>query len=180
MRQYLVAYVEDRPGVLNRVASLFRRRAFNIDSLTVRESERPGLSRMTLAVDTDAVGGLRAEANLHKLLPVVEVQRLDGQPSVVRELALIKVAADVNTRGEILKLAEVFRVRVVDVAEDSLILEATGSEDKVDRLLTVLRPFGLLELGRSGFVAMARGGALQELTLPLAATGTEDALPMSV
>lgn len=179
MRQFLIAYVEDKPGVLNRVASLFRRRAFNIDSLTVRESERPGISRVTLAVDTDDHGALRAEASLHKLLPVVDVQRLDGQPSVVRELALVKVAADATTRGEILKLAEVFRVRAVDVAEDSLILEATGTEDKISRLLMVLRPYGILELGRTGFVAMARGGA-QDLTTPYLATGSEDALPMSV
>jgi acetolactate synthase I/III small subunit len=154
-------YLQDHPGALNRVASLFRRRAFNIVSLTVGHTERPGLSRMTIVVDApDAVRG-RIEANLYKLLDVERVESIPPDASVDRDLAMIKVAATSASRGEVMQLVDVFRARVVDVAPDSLIVEITGTEDKIDGLLDVLRPYGVIEMVRTGRVSMLRGG--QEL-----------------
>jgi acetolactate synthase I/III small subunit len=150
-------YVEDRPGVLNRVASLFRRRGFNIHSLAVGHSETPGVSRMTVVVQTDAGGAQRIQAHLYKLIHVVRVEDITNRPAVVRDLALIKVSADAQSRPAILQLAEVFGARVVDVAPASLVIEMAGSEAKIDGLLDVLRPHGVLEMVRTGRVAMARG-----------------------
>jgi len=150
-------YVEDRPGVLNRVASLFRRRGFNIHSLAVGHSETPGVSRMTVVVQTDAGGAQRVQAHLYKLIHVVRVEDITDRPAVVRDLALIKVSADAQNRPSILQLAEVFGARVVDVAPASLVIEMAGSEAKIDGLLDVLRPHGVLEMVRTGRVAMARG-----------------------
>jgi acetolactate synthase I/III small subunit len=150
-------YVEDRPGVLNRVASLFRRRGFNIHSLAVGHSETPGVSRMTVVVPTDAGGARRIQAHLYKLIHVVRVDDITEVPSIVRDLALIKVSADAQSRPAILQLAEVFGARVVDVAPASLVIEMAGSEAKIDGLLDVLRPHGVLEMVRTGRVAMARG-----------------------
>jgi acetolactate synthase I/III small subunit len=150
-------YVEDIPGVLNRVASLFRRRNFNIQSLAVGHSETPGVSRMTIVVQTDPGGAQRIQAHLYKLIHVVRVEDITDRPSVVRDLALIKVSADAATRPSILQLAEVFGARVVDVAPESLVIEMAGSEAKIDGLLDVLRPHGVLEMVRTGRVAMARG-----------------------
>jgi len=138
-------YVEDRPGVLNRVASLFRRRGFNIISLAVGHSETPGVSRMTVVVQTDAGGAQRIEAHLYKLI------------HVIRDLALIKVSADREHRPSLMQLAEVFGARVVDVGPESIVIEMAGSEAKIDGLLDVLRPYGVLEMVRTGRVAMARG-----------------------
>ncbi|HKE18314.1 MAG TPA: acetolactate synthase small subunit [Kofleriaceae bacterium] len=152
-----ITYVEDRPGVLNRVVSLFRRRGYNIESLTVGRTARPEVSRITLVVAADDDTARRIEANLYKLVNVLYVADVTGAAAVVREMALIKVAADNGKRAEILQLCEVFRARVVDVAPDSLLLEATGAQDKIDRLVEVLRPFGLLEMVRTGAVAMLRG-----------------------
>ncbi len=157
MLNTLVVYVEDLPGVLNRVASLFRRRAFNIDSLTVGHTERPGISRMTIVVDTDEAGARRVEANLYKLVNVLRVDNITAQPSVFRDLVMIKVATTPASRTHIMQLVDVFRARVVDVAPDSLIIETTGTEDKIDGLLEVLRPYGVLEMVRTGRAAMARG-----------------------
>ncbi|MGE0406629.1 MAG: acetolactate synthase small subunit [Candidatus Korobacteraceae bacterium] len=158
MLSTLVVYVENKPGVLNRVASLFRRRAFNIESLTVGHTEKPGLSRMTIVVNTtDEFGAKRLEANLYKLVNVVRVDNITSAPSVDRDLALIKVSAPPEERSHVLQLANVFRARVVDVAPDSMILEITGAEDKIEGLLEVLRPIGILEMVRTGRVAMARG-----------------------
>ena len=151
-------YVDDAPGVLNRVASLFRRRAFNIASLTVGHTDRPGESRMTVVVDTD-IPPERVEANLYKLIDVRRVEVLAARAAVARDLAMVKVSTSPATRSEIMQLVTVFRARVVDVAPESLIVEITGSEDKVDSLVDVLRPFGILEMARTGRVAMARGGA---------------------
>ncbi|MBI2835941.1 MAG: acetolactate synthase small subunit [Acidobacteria bacterium] len=152
-----VVHVEDKPGVLNRVASLFRRRGFNIESLTVGHTEIAGISRMTIVVDTDADGARRVEANLCKLVNVIRVDNITSSPSVFRDLAMIKVAATPESRGAVMQLVEVFRARVVDVAPDSLVIETTGTEDKIDSLLEVLRPYGVLEMVRTGRVAMARG-----------------------
>lgn len=156
-RHILVAYVEDKPGVLNRVASLFRRRAFNIESLTVGRTEQDGVSRMTIVVDADEIMARRIEANLYKLVNVLRVDDVTDKPAVVRDLALIKVSAANGRRAEILQLADVFRARVVDIEERSLMLEVTGSEDKIEGILNVLKPFGIVEMVRTGIVAMARG-----------------------
>lgn len=150
-------YVEDRAGVLNRVASLFRRRGYNIHSLAVGHSETPGVSRMTIVVPTDAGGAQRIQAHLYKLVHVVRVEDITERAAVVRDLALIKVSADGQNRPSIMQLAEVFGARIVDVAPESLVIEMVGSEAKIDGLLEVLRPYGVLEMVRTGRVAMARG-----------------------
>jgi len=163
-----VVYVDNKPGVLNRVASLFRRRAFNIESLTVGRTEEAGVSRMTVVVDTDAYGARRLEANLYKLVPVKRVDDISAAPSIVRDLALIKVAATGEARMHVMQLVDVYRARVVDVSPDSLIVETTGTEDKIDSLLEVLRPFGVKEMVRTGRIAMARG--TQKVARPAAPT----------
>ena len=150
-------YVDNKPGVLTRVASLFRRRAFNIESLTVGHTERPGVSRMTVVVDTDDYGARRLEANLYKLVPVQRVDDITQTPSIARDLALIKVAATGGARTHVLQLVDVYRARIVDVGPESLVIEATGPEAKIDSLLEVLRPFGVMEMARTGRVSMARG-----------------------
>jgi acetolactate synthase-1/3 small subunit len=150
-------YVDNKPGVLNRVASLFRRRAFNIESLTVGRTEEPGISRMTVVVDTDEYGARRLEANLYKLIPVRRVDNITSRPTISRDLALIKISAGGDVRAQVMQLVEVYRARVVDVSPESLVIEATGTEDKIDSLLDVLRPYGVVEMVRTGRVAMARG-----------------------
>ena len=151
-----VVLVEDVPGVLDRVASLFRRRAYNIESLTVGHTDREGVSHITVVIDADDRTASLVEANLYKVASVLEVKDVSNLPSVVRDLALIKVRADHKNRAEILQVAEVFRARVVDVSPEALIFEITGSEDKINGLVDVLRPFGILEMARTGVVAMAR------------------------
>lgn len=153
--------VEDRPGTLNRVVSLFRRRSYNIDSLSVGRTERPGISRITLVVRADEDVAQRIEANLYKLVNVLHVEDITEAPSVVRELAFVKVNASHEERGEVLRWCELFRARVVDLHSASMTIEITGPQDKVDRLIEVLRPFGILELLRTGAVAMVRGFAPQ-------------------
>src|SRR4029079_13255742 len=150
-------YVEDRPGVLNRVSSLFRRRNFNIISLTVGHSEPPGVSRMTIVVQTDPGGAQRIQAHLYKLIHVIRVEDITDRPAVIRDLALIKVSADREHRPSLMQLAEVFGARVVDVSPQSIVIEMSGSEAKIDGLLDVLRPYGVLEMVRTGRVAMSRG-----------------------
>jgi acetolactate synthase-1/3 small subunit len=157
MSHVLVVYTDDEPGVLTRVASLFRRRGFNIHSLTVGPTEEAGVSRMTVVVDTDEATARRAVEHLRKLVNVLEVQQLGHAAKVVRDLALVRVAAGPARRSEVLQLAQVFRATVVDLAEDSLVIECTGSLAKIEALVDALRPFGILELGRTGAVAMARG-----------------------
>ena len=152
-----VVTVEDEPGVLNRVASLFRRRNYNIDSLTVGRTEQPGVSRMTIVVPTDEPGAHRVAANLYKLVNVISVQDITNAPSVFRDLAMIKVAATPAERPGLVHLVDVFRARIIDLAPDSLTIEITGAEDKIDGLLEVLKPYGVLEMARTGRVAMARG-----------------------
>ena len=150
-------HVEDKPGVLNRVASLVRRRAFNIESLTVGHTETAGISRMTVVVDTDEYGARRLEAHLYKLVPVRRVHNITATPSISRDLALIKVAATGEARTHVLQLVDVYRARIVDVSPESLVIETTGTEDKIDSLVEVLRPYGVVEMVRTGRVAMARG-----------------------
>ena len=157
--QVFAVYVDNKPGVLNRVASLFRRRAYNIESLTVGHTETKGLSRMTIVVDTDERGGRLIEANLYKLLPVRRVHNITRQPTIARDLAMIKVAAIGDARTHVMQLVEVYRARIVDVSPESLIIETTGAEDKIDSLLEVLRPYRVIEMVRTGRVEMVRGSA---------------------
>jgi acetolactate synthase-1/3 small subunit len=151
-----VVLVEDVPGVLDRVASLFRRRGYNIESLTVGHTDRAGVSHITVTMNADDRTAALVEANLYKVVNVLEVRDVSSVPSVVRDLALVKVRADHKSRAEVMQVAEVFRARVVDVSPDALIFEITGSEDKINSLVDVLRPFGILEMARTGVVAMAR------------------------
>ena len=166
-------YVDDKPGVLNRVASLFRRRAFNIESLTVGHTETKGISRMTLVVDTDEYGARRLEAHLYKLVPVRRVEDITTHPSIARDLALIKVSATGDARTHVMQLVDVYRARIVDVSPESLVIETTGTEDKIDSLLEVLRPYGVAEMVRTGRVAMARGTVPPRRAPRAAARATE-------
>ena len=153
----LIAYVEDVPGVLNRVSSLFRRRNFNIESLAVGRTEIPGVSRMTVVVDTSDDGARIVEAHLYKLVNVLRVDDLTHKPALSRELGLVKVLVTPDTRGQILQLVDVFRARVVDVDEASVVIEVTGTPEKIGKFELVMRPYGIVELVRTGVVAMARG-----------------------
>ena len=158
IRHTLIALMEDKPGVLNRVSSLFRRRNYNIESLTVGHSETPGISRMTVVVSGDERIVQQVIEQLSKLINVTQVVDVSDDPAVIRELALIKVQAAHGTRSEIMELVNVFRARVVDVGATSLTVEITGQEDKVDSLIGLLQPFGIKELARTGRVAMVRSG----------------------
>ena len=154
----LIALVENRPGVLNRVASLIRRRNFNIESIAVGHSEVPGISLMTIVVDgaTTAVEQFRMQ--LEKLIEVVKVTDITQGSIIIRELALIKVHTTAATRSEIMQIVDIFRAKIVDVASDSLIVEVTGDEEKIDSLYNLLRRFGIKELARTGRIALTRGG----------------------
>ncbi len=166
MLRTFVVHVENKPGVLTRVASLFRRRAFNIDSLTVGRTEKPEVSRMTITVDADQDQARRIEASLYKLVNVLLVENLTHTRAIVRDLAMIKVAAKHDERSHLLQLVGVFRARVVDVSPESLTIEITGAEDKIDGLLDALRPYGVMEMVRTGIVAMRRGKKSSATDLP--------------
>lgn len=155
----LVALVEDKPGVLNRIASLFRRRNFNIESIAVGHSEQTGLSRMTIVVDGDDAKIEQVRKQLDKVIEVIKIADITDEEPVARELALIKVRATPSTRGEIIQIVDIFRANIVDVAVDSLIVEVTGDEDKVDSLIELLRGFGIKEMARTGRIALTRGSA---------------------
>ena len=153
----IIALVQDRPGVLTRVAGLFRRRGFNIASLAVGASEQKGLSRLTFVVTGDQYTVEQATRHLEKLIDVVKVSNISEEDVVARELALIKVRTTPTNRSEILEIINLFRAKVVDVGTLSLVVETTGEEEKIDALYDLLRPFGILELMRTGRVAMVRG-----------------------
>jgi acetolactate synthase-1/3 small subunit len=153
----LVAIVRDRPGVLNRMVSLFRRRGFNIDSIAVGHSEEVDLSRVTIIVNGSSAIVEQVRKQLDKLIDVVRVSDISGDKINVRELAMVKVKASSATRSEILEIADIFRANIVDVASDSLTIEITGDEDKIDSMLKLLRAFGIREIARTGRVAMVRG-----------------------
>jgi acetolactate synthase-1/3 small subunit len=155
----LVALVENKPGVLNRMASLFRRRGFNIESIAVGHSEVPHLSRTTIVVDGAAAMVEQVRKQLDKVIDVVKVFDISEDDIVARELALIKVKATSSTRSEIIQIVDIFRANIVDVAADSVTIEVTGDEEKVNSLLNLLRGFGIREIARTGRIAMARGGA---------------------
>src|SRR5579863_3098508 len=152
-----VVYVENKPGVLNRIASLFRRRGYNIESLTVGHTERPGVSRMTIVSSIGAGAAHRVEANIYKLVNVLSVEDVTHAPTVARSLALVKVRALEASRHKLMDIVRVFRARVVDIAPDTLIIEITGAERKINGLVEVLRPFGILEMVRTGQTVMTRG-----------------------
>ncbi|MER3485245.1 MAG: acetolactate synthase small subunit, partial [Chloroflexota bacterium] len=154
----LVVLVEDHPGVLNRVVSLLRRRSFNIDSITVGHSEQPGVSRITLVVMGDDLEVEQAGKQLYKLLEVLKVTDVTDLPVISHEMVMIKVAAKPQHRQEILLIAQIYDARVIDASPNTLILEMVGSEEKIDSLLAMLRPFGIRELVRTGAIAMTRGG----------------------
>lgn len=155
----IAALVEDKPGVLTRVASLFRRRGFNIASLAVGKSELAGLSRMTFVVDGDQYTVDQATKQLDKLIDVVRVSDITNQDLVARELALVKVKSTPETRGEIIEMVHLFRANIVDVGTQTLVVEITGEEDKINALINLLEPFGIAEMMRTGRVAMVRGQA---------------------
>ena len=157
MKHTLVALVEDKPGVLTRMASLFRRRGFNIESIAVGHSELPDLSRMTIVVNGSANILEQVRKQLSKVVNVVKVVDVTGNNITARELALVKVRATSSTRSEIIEIVDIFRASIVDVASDSLTIEITGDEDKVDSLLNLLRRFGIKEVARTGRIAMLRG-----------------------
>lgn len=149
--------VENRPGVLTRVATLFRRRGYNIDSLTVGTTENPSISRMTIVVHGDDHIIEQVSKQLYKLVDVIKVVDITHEHTVDRELVLIKVKADNNVRAEIVQIVDIFRARIVDIGRNSLIVEATGDQRKIDALEDSFRPFGIIELVRTGKIAMARG-----------------------
>lgn len=175
MLHTFVAYVEDLPGVLTRVASLFRRLNININSLTVGRSEREGLSRLTVVCEASDEAGHRIRASLFKLENIVDVDNIAKAPSVTRELALIKVAATAQNRSQIFDLVDVFRARIVDLTSESLMIELTGVESKIEGLIEVLREGDgkILEICRSGKMTMRRGNHISSVLKALDATVDE-------
>jgi len=157
VKHTITALVADKPGVLNRVSSMFRRRGYNIASLAVGHSEIEDLSRMTFVVEGDEGIVEQVTKNLHKLVDVIKVFDVSDANCVSRELALIRVRANVQNRSEIMQMVDIFRAHIVDVAPESIIIEVTGDEDKVDSLQNLLRSFGVLEVMRTGTIAMSRG-----------------------
>jgi acetolactate synthase-1/3 small subunit len=156
-RHVIVAIVNNRPGVLNRVSSLMRARNFNIESLAVSHTDSPDVSRMTITLRGDDVLVEQATKQLYRLIDVLKVQDLTAEPTVEHELALVKVRANDANRGEVVKIVELYKARVVDVSDSSVIVEATGTEGEVDALVALLRGFGIKELVRTGTVVMTRG-----------------------
>ncbi|MGZ4618662.1 MAG: acetolactate synthase small subunit [Frankiaceae bacterium] len=156
-RHTLSVLVENKPGVLARIAGLFSRRGFNIESLAVGPTEHPEVSRMTIVLAVDAIPLDQVRKQLDKLINVLKIVELEPEQSVQRELLLVKVRADLGTRSHVLETAQLFRAKVVDVAQDAVTIEATGTRDKLDALIRVLEPFGVRELVQSGMVALGRG-----------------------
>ena len=159
MKHTVVAWMEDRPGVLTRVTSLFRRRGFNIESLAVGHSETEGISRMTFVVDGDERMVDQAVKQLEKQIDVTRVEDVTDQPVVVRELALIRVRTEGQARAEIMQIVDVYRAQIVDIALDSLIIQVVGAEDRIDSLIDLLSHYGIREMVRTGRVAITRGRA---------------------
>lgn len=157
MKQTLAILVNDHAGVLNRVTGLFLRRGYNIDSITVGPSERPGLSRMTIVLDVE--NPMRAEQvvkQLNKQIDILKVIDLTGRAAVERELAMLRVVSSLQNRGEIYNIIQPFRANVIDVGKESITIEATGSRDKIDALIELLKPYGIKELARTGITAFTR------------------------
>lgn len=157
MKYTLVAWMRDKPGVLSRVSGMLRRRNFNIDSLQVSHSETPGISRMTFVVDGDERVADQVIKQMNKVVDVTRVEDISEQPTILRELALIRVRTTSTNRSEIMQFAEIYRAQIVDITSDSLVVQIVGSEDKVDSLIDLLDRFGIEEMVRTGRVALARG-----------------------
>ncbi len=153
----LMALVENKPGVLTRVASLFRRRGFNIESLTVGRTDNPDISRMTIVVDANKTNATMVANNLIKLVNVIDVQEVTNEPTVSRDLALIKVKSNAQKLFEINQMVDIYRAKVVDICPESVIIEVTGPESKIESVVEMLEPYGILEMVRTGLVAMVRG-----------------------
>ncbi len=154
----LVALVEDKPGVLNRISSMLRRRNFNIESIAVGLSAQANLSRMTIVVDGDNAKVEQVRKQLDKVIEVVKIVDISDYDTVSREIALVKVKASPTTRSEIIQIVGIFRANIIDVSSDSLIIEVTGDKEKVDSLLELLKGFGVREVSRTGCIALTRGG----------------------
>lgn len=152
----IVALVQDRPGVLSRTASLFRRRGFNIESLAVGHSETPGVSRLTLVVEAEDVE--QVVKQLYRLIEVLKVSDVTFDPTVEREMVMIKIHAPTNVRHEIVAMTNVFDAKIVDVGANTMIIEMTGTPGKVENFIEVIRPYGVKEMMRTGRIAMVRGG----------------------
>jgi acetolactate synthase I/III small subunit len=164
-RHVLVAIVNNRPGVLNRVASLMRARSFNIESLAVSHLDDPEISRMTITLRADDVLVEQATKQLYKIIDVLKVQDVTDEPTVQHELALVKVRATDRTRGELISIVEMYKARIVDMAPESVIVAATGAESEVDALIALLRGYGIKEMVRTGTVVMSRGSqSIEEAT----------------
>ncbi len=162
--KYTIAIiVENKPGVLMRIANLFSRRGFNIDSLVVGATDNVDYSRMTISVDGDEIVLEQVTKQLNKLINVIRVSRLDPEVSVERELAIIKVNAKTESRNEIMQIVSVFRAKIIDVSPNSIIVEVTGSENKVEAMVRLLRQFGIKEMARTGKVSMARGSRVMKV-----------------
>lgn len=157
MSHVLSLLVEDRPGLLTRVAGLFARRGFNIESLAVGKSEIEGLSRITVVVDVEELPLEQVTKQLNKLINVIKIVELDAAQAVTREHILIKVRVDNSTRSQVLEAATLFRAQIVDVAPDALVIEATGNTGKIQALLRMLEPYGIKEIAQSGLLAIGRG-----------------------
>jgi acetolactate synthase-1/3 small subunit len=164
-RHVLVAIVNNRPGVLNRVASLMRARNFNIESLAVSHLDDPEISRMTITLRADDVLVEQAAKQLYKIIDVLKVQDVTDEPTVQHELALVKVRATDRTRGELISIVEMYKARIVDMAAEAVIVETTGTESEVDALIALLRGYGIKEMVRTGTVVMSRGAqSIEEAT----------------
>lgn len=157
MKHTLSVTVDNKPGVLTRVTTMFRRRGFNIDSLTVGATENPTISRMTIVVQGDDQIIEQVTKQLYKLVNVIKIVDVTNERAVERELVLIKVKADASVRTEIMQIVEIFRARIVDIGKNNLIIEVTGDSSKIDAIIEALRPFGISELVRTGKIAMLRG-----------------------
>ena len=172
-RHTLSVLVEDKPGVLARIAALFSRRAFNIESLAVGPTEHPEISRMTIVVDVAGTPLEQVTKQLNKLVEVIKIVELDPATSVTRELVMVKVSAGVETRGSVLEIVQLFRAKVIDVAPDAITMQITGNAGKIADFLTMLEPFGIRELVQSGQVAIGRGSrsiserSLRPVTVPV-------------
>ena len=165
-RHTLSVLVENKPGVLARIAGLFSRRGFNIDSLAVGPTEHPEMSRMTIVVNVEDSPLEQVTKQLNKLVEVIKIVELDGAASVSRELLLVKVKADATTRGQVLEVVQLFKAKVVDVATDAITVQVVGNQDKLEDFLRIVEPFGVRELVQSGMVAIGRGGrSISERTL---------------
>ena len=179
MKYTLVAWMRDKPGVLNRVSGMLRRRNFNIDSLQVSHSETPGISRMTFVVDGNEHMVNQVITQMQKVVDVTRVEDITHRPIVVRELALIRVQTSAETRSEIVQIVNIYRGEIIDVAMDSMVVQIVGAEDRIDSLIDLLTHFGVIEMVRTGRVALVRGSAQRKRRRSIAvwrarANGNED------